>query len=193
MYKLVVGMTALFELLAAAMAFSSIASRQWGMMGKSFLAMISLLLPLIISRGAMSRGLCLPTTFEVVAVLFIFCAQYLGELKNFYHLFWWWDILLHGAFGGYAVIVAKHLVQGIIVKEQAVSEQRFKLFIGIFAFCFAVALGAIWEVFEFLGDYLTGFNMVKGGLADTAGDLLVKILVALAATILCCRSTNRQK
>jgi hypothetical protein len=44
-------------------------------------------------------------------------------------------------------------------------------FIALFAFCFAVTVGAVWEIYEFAGDSLFGLNMQKFKLAD--GTLLV--------------------
>jgi uncharacterized membrane protein YjdF len=51
--------------------------------------------------------------------------------------------------------------------------------IAFFAFCFAVAIGATWEIFEFGMDQLFGLNMQKSGLVDTMGDLIVDSIGAL--------------
>lgn len=42
-----------------------------------------------------------------------------------------------------------------------------------FGFCFALAFGAVWEIFEFNVDQFFGTNMQKSGLMDTMGDLMV--------------------
>jgi len=76
-------------------------------------------------------------------------------------MFWWWDLFLHGIFGGYGVIIAMHLIQEVIQKEKKVSTKRFATFSLIFAFCFSITLGTLWEIFEFLGDYFFNANMVK--------------------------------
>jgi len=47
-----------------------------------------------------------------------------------------------------------------------------------FAFCFAMTIGALWEVFEFGMDQMFGMNMQKTGLDDTMGDLIVNTLGA---------------
>ena len=62
---------------------------------------------------------------------------------------------------------------------------RFTLFAIIFAFSFSIALGTLWELFEFVGDYLFKTNMVKGGLEDTSTDLLVKVVAAFITSIIC--------
>lgn len=42
-----------------------------------------------------------------------------------------------------------------------------------FAFCFAVMIGAVWEIWEFTLDQLFGLNTQKSGLVDTMWDLIV--------------------
>jgi hypothetical protein len=116
---------------------------------------------------------------------FVILAQYLGEIKKFYQIFWWWDLLLHAIFGSYALIIALYLIKGIIRKEQGTSDQRFTLFIIIFAFSFSITLGTLWEMFEFIGDYLFKAGMVKGGIEDTSTDLLINIMAAFITAIIC--------
>jgi len=53
------------------------------------------------------------------------------------------------------------------------------MFSAIFAFSFSVALGTIWEAFEFSGDFLFKTGMVKGGLEDTSTDILINIAASL--------------
>jgi uncharacterized membrane protein YjdF len=63
-------------------------------------------------------------------------------------------------------------------------------FVAFFAFLFAVAIGALWEIFEFAMDALFGMNMQKpmlgdpSGLTDTMWDLIVDTLGALVISIL---------
>lgn len=63
-------------------------------------------------------------------------------------------------------------------------------FIALFAFCFAVMIGVIWEIYEFSLDRLLGYNMQKfrglgqDGLVDTMLDLIVDSLGALVISIL---------
>jgi uncharacterized membrane protein YjdF len=58
-------------------------------------------------------------------------------------------------------------------------------FVAMFAFLFAVAVGAVWEIFEFSMDRLVGTRMQKpmlgdpSGLTDTMFDLIVDTLGAL--------------
>lgn len=184
--KLPVGIAILFETILLVMLIVSMISKQWKDFFLVLLAIVCLLLPFIITYLAKKKHIMLPSSFQTVTLLFIFSAQYLGELRKFYSL-WWWDLLLHAFFGGYAVIIALHLRKGIIQKDQATTNQRFTFFTALFAFCFSITLGTLWEIFEFGGDYFFKTTMVKDGLHDTATDLIVKIIAALLTAAFFCR------
>lgn len=175
----------LFETILIITAFLSIASRQWKNVSLTLLAMVCLSLPFLITYSANLKNFVLPPSFQSTTVVFVFLAQYMGEIRKFYQIFWWWDLLLHAIFGSYALIIALYLIKGIFRKEQDTTEQRFTLFAIIFAFSFSIALGTLWEMFEFIGDYLFKSGMVKGGLEDTSTDLLIKILAAFITGIIC--------
>jgi len=182
--KLSVGLAMLFELILIVTAIISTVSRQWKNITLTLLAMVCLVLPFITKGICNKKNIVLPSSFEIIMLLFIFLAQYLGEIKKFYQIFWWWDLLLHAIFGSYSVIIALYSIRGITRKVQDTTNQGFTLFAIIFAFCFSIALGTLWEMFEYMGDYLLNTNMVKGGLEDTSTDLLVKILAAFITAII---------
>lgn len=183
--KLSVGIAVLFEIILMITAFVSIGSREWKELFLTVLAMTCLILPFLISRLASLKNIMLPPSFLPIMLVFVFLAQYLGEIKQFYVIFWWWDLLLHAIFGSFAVIIALYSIKGIIRKEQETPEQRFTLFAILFAFSFSITLGTLWEMFEFAGDYLLKSSMVKGGLEDTSTDLLIKILAAFITAVIC--------
>jgi len=191
--KLSVGLAALFEIILLVTGCISIASSQWKSVTLILLSMVCLILPFIITHISNMKNIVLPSSFEIVTVLFIFLAQYLGEINKFYQIFWWWDLLLHAIFGSYVVKIALFAIKGIIKKDQDTTKQRFTLFAIIFAFSFSIALGTLWEVFEFIGDNLLKTNMVKGGLEDTLSDLLVKVLAAFITSIVYYRILKNEK
>ncbi len=51
--------------------------------------------------------------------------------------------------------------------------------IAVFSLCFALAIGALWEIFEYSMDQTLGLNMQRSGLADTMEDLIVDSIGAL--------------
>jgi len=182
--KLSVGLAMLFVTILIGTAVMGIATRQWKTVYLTLLAMVCLSFPYIITYIAHRNNIVLPSSFESITIVFVFLAQYLGEIRHFYQVFWWWDLLLHALFGSCAVIIALHSIEGITRKEQDTSKRRFTIFIIIFAFSFSITLGTLWEMFEFTADYLFKSNMVKGGLDDTATDLLIKISAAFITSII---------
>jgi hypothetical protein len=126
-------------------------------------------------------NLVIPLEIELVALIFIYGTLFLGEALFFYHRFWWWDILLHTGsaivFGFVGFIVLYYLYS-----HHQVETKTYTL--GIFSFSFAIAIGVIWEIFEFFMDRTFGLNMQKSGLVDTMGDLIVDAFGALLASFI---------
>jgi putative membrane protein len=182
--KLSIGIAILFEIIMITTAIYKIISGQWEGLFLFPSAIICTTLPFIITHIAIKKKILLPSSFEFISVLFILLALYFGEIMKVYTTFWWWDLFLHGMFGGYTVLVGLHLIQGIIIKEKDITEKRFTIFTIIFAFSFTITLGTLWEMIEFLADYFFKANMVNGGLEDTATDLLIKIFFAFITSII---------
>jgi uncharacterized membrane protein YjdF len=131
----------------------------------------------------------LPSSIQVIITLFIFAAQYLGEIRNFYERFWWWDIMLHTT-SGFVLGIIGFMFVYLLNKNYDTNVTLSPIFIALFAFCFAVMIGAIWEIYEFGMDRLVGFNMQKfreagqDGLIDTMVDLIVDSIGALVVSVL---------
>lgn len=180
-----IGIAISFVTILIVTGFLGIVTRQWKNVFVTLLVMVCLSLPFIITYIANRKHLELPSSFQSITLVFIFLTLYLGEIRDYYHVFWWWDLLLHAIFGSYMVIIALHSIKGIIRAEQATTKHRFTLFTILFGFSFTIALGTLWEIFEFAADYLVITSMVKGGLNDTATDLLIKIITAFITSIIC--------
>nr|WP_275116131.1 hypothetical protein [Aliiroseovarius subalbicans] len=116
-----------------------------------------------------------PVSFYAGIVLFLFGTLFLGEAFDFYERFAWWDIVMHGAsamgFGLMGVIFALTLFEGDKYAAPAWA-------ISVIAFTFALAIGTLWEVFEFAMDQAFGLNMQKSGLNDTMSDLIIDAIGA---------------
>lgn len=118
----------------------------------------------------------IPVSFTAAIVVFICGTLFLGEVGDFYERFWWWDILLHtGSAIGFGLIGFVALF--MLVKGDKLAAPP--LMVSMFAFCFAISIGAVWEIFEFAMDQLFGMNMQKSGLVDTMYDLIVDTIGAL--------------
>lgn len=125
----------------------------------------------------------IPREYEILAILFVFAALFLGEFRSYYARFWWWDIALHVTSGLLLGIVGFLLVY-VLNESSRIDMHMRPRFVALFAFVFAVACGAVWEMFEFGMDQLFGTQMQKpmlgdpSGLTDTMWDLIVDTLGA---------------
>jgi uncharacterized membrane protein len=152
----------------------------WTNLGMSILTLLVLFLPTIIEK---KLSIDFPSEFEIIVVIFIFAALYLGEMRSYYTKFWWWDIFLH-TFSGLIIGAVGFSLVDILNKNEKVSISLSPIFVSIFSFCFALAIGALWEIYEFAMDSIFGLNMQKSGLVDTMWDLIVDALGALVFSII---------
>jgi len=102
----------------------------------------------------------LPSALEIIILLFIFAAEILGELSNYYVNFHYWDTLLHTTWGFLCAAVGFSLVE-ILNRSKNIRFELSPLFLAICAFCFSMAIGVIWEFFEFGMDYVFHMDMQK--------------------------------
>ncbi|MFH1317169.1 MAG: hypothetical protein ABII01_06620 [Candidatus Woesearchaeota archaeon] len=124
-----------------------------------------------------------PSEFEILILIFIIFSMYLGEVHKFYYVFWWWDLMLHALSGIIIGIIGFSLVY-ILNEQRKIKLDLSPMFVAIFSFSFAIAIGVVWEIFEFSMDSLFGFNMQKSGLVDTMWDLIVDMFGALIVSAL---------
>ncbi len=134
-------------------------------------------------------GVHIPAEFQLLAVVFVFAALFLGEIQSYYVRFWWWDIALHTSSGLLMGILGFLLVY-VLNESERVDVHMRAHFVALFAFLFAVTVGTLWEIFEFAMDQIVGTNMQKpmlgdlSGLTDTMWDMIVNALGALAISAL---------
>lgn len=107
-----------------------------------------------------------------------------GGLFKLYDALWWWDDLLHGLSGGVLSLWGYYIARQASGNTPSMSP----LFCSFFAFCFALAGGVCWEIFEFLSDLslhtamqqwdmpaqaiVMGASYQGMGLRDTMSDLI---------------------
>jgi len=125
----------------------------------------------------------LPVQLEVLAVVFVYASLFLGEVHGYYERFWWWDALLHTG-SGFLLGILGFLLVHVINEHERIEMHMKPGFVALFAFVFAVGLGALWEIFEFAMDQMFGTKMQKSGLVDTMWDLIVDTLGALVISLL---------
>lgn len=142
----------------------------------AFVALATLMLslaPVVVARWA---EIVVPPSFIAAIVVFVGGTLFLGEVYDFYNRFWWWDLVMHsGSAVGFGLI-------GFVLVFMMFQGDRYAappIAVAFFAFCFALAIGALWEIFEFGMDQVFGLNMQKSGLMDTMWDLIMDFLGAL--------------
>lgn len=125
-----------------------------------FLCILTLVLFLLPSVIEMKFKIDLPGTFEIIIMLFIFAAEILGEINEYYIVFPFWDTMLHTINGFLAAAIGFSLVD-ILNRTEKVSFHLSPFFMALVAFCFSMTIGIIWEFFEFAMDYFFQFDMQK--------------------------------
>ena len=125
-----------------------------------FLCVLTLLLLVIPSLLQITFKVELPTTLEIIILVFIFAAEILGEISEFYLIFPFWDTVLHTLNGFLAAAIGFSLVDLLNRSERTVFHLS-PIFTAIVAFCFSMTIGVVWEFFEFGMDQLLGFDMQK--------------------------------
>ncbi len=130
--KIFVGLIRLSLVIAI---LGSIYELNWMALFVSSLALILSFIPWLLNK---KYDVALPNSIQLFIILFIYASLFLGELREFYFRFWWWDSLLH-LLSGIALGFAGFLIMYILFKTG-----KFKAnpaFIALFAFCFALTLG----------------------------------------------------
>lgn len=137
----------------------------------------------------------IPSTMLVLYALFLYSAIYLGEVRSFYYNVPHWDTILH-TFSGAMLGALGFSFITLLNRTDKVPVNLSPAFVAVFALCFAMALGVVWEIYEFTADVIMGTNMQKFGteagelflgqaaLKDTMKDLIVDTVGALAISVL---------
>lgn len=147
--------------------------------------MIVTLLPLLLRDRLSVR---MPYAFQILAVVFVFAALYLGSMQRFYVMFPWWDSILHFSSGLLLGILGLMLIY-LLNEDRRIDLSVKPLFMAVFSFTFALALGALWEIVEFLMDVMLGTTMQTptpgdpSGLTDTMIDLILDATGGLLVAI----------
>jgi len=137
-------------------------------------------LPIILGKRFDVR---IPHGFETLAVIFLYMSLFLGETQSYYTRFWWWDLVLHSG-SAFLLGILGFLMVYVLNERKEVDLDMKPKFIALFAFMFAVSIGALWEIFEYGMDQVFGLNMQKSGLQGTMWDLIVDVAGAAFISIL---------
>lgn len=150
-----------------------------------FLTGLVILLTLVPAFAWRRYRVFIPPEFQLAAALFVFLSLFLGSAFDLYYRFWWWDVVLHTG-SGFLLGIVGFLSMFLLNRTNRLPEGIRPGFVCFFGVTFAVFLGVLWEIFEFVLDRFTGLNMqtVETGVVDTMQDLIVDTLGAVIVALM---------
>ncbi|HIR56677.1 MAG TPA: hypothetical protein IAA54_03330 [Candidatus Gallacutalibacter pullicola] len=165
------------------------------MLVQCLLGIVAMLLP---GKLMQKFRIIIPQGMYILYIIFLYCAIYLGEVRSFYYSVPHWDDILH-CFSGAMLGALGFSFVALLNNSERVPVNLSPIFVAVFSLCFAVALGVIWEIYEFTFDGLLGLNMQKfaeevngelvpltghDALSDTMKDLIVDMVGAGTTSII---------
>lgn len=130
-----------------------------GEYNNAFFCLLSLVLFTIPFRLQKKFKITLPNTLEIIILCFIFAAEILGELNNFYIVIPHFDTILHTLNGFLAAGIGLSLFD--LLNKNINNINLSPIFLVIVAFCFSMTIGILWEFFEYGSDKLINADMQK--------------------------------
>lgn len=131
-----------------------------------------ILLPSIASK---ITHLSIPPIMEILYIVFCTGSIICGEIFDFYGLIHGWDSLLH-TFSGVLFGILGFVIINTFNRVDGKDFKFSPLFVSFWVLCFGLAMGAIWEIIEYLCDEWLGTNMQQYMVSDStlaAGEALV--------------------
>lgn len=120
----------------------------------------------------------LPFALELGIVAFIFLTLFLGWIEQFYDRIPLWDAFLHFQSG--LLLGATGYVLVYILNEQHTKKLSLSPgFVTFFATTFSIAVGVLWEIFEFAADTVSQGTYWQADNTDTMYDLIANAVGTL--------------
>lgn len=143
----------------------------------SLLALLITLLPFIIKRN---YNIALPWFFDIIIIIPIFLDVF-GIATHLYEKIWFYDLITHYLATAMISIISFTLVYTLYYLEIIRVRVRWLVFLTIM---FCLAIGALWEIFEFIVDFSVGKQIMQDSLQDTMTDLILDFLGGIITAIL---------
>ena len=145
------------RLIVVATLVSSILRKEYESAFICLLVLVLYMLPFFIQQNF---GIELPSTLEIIILLFIFAAEILGELNCYFITFPYWDTMLHTTTGFLCAATGFALID-ILNRNSRIKFTLSPVYVALVAFCFSMTVGVLWEFFEFGADHLLHWDMQK--------------------------------
>lgn len=140
-----------------------------------FYALLALAISYVPDLVKKTTKLYITSELRFIFLIYIFLAQFLGEIGDFFNKVSFWDTMLHLLSAFYFTLIGYIIVYLTVYKKET-EKQVSLLFASLFAFSFSNTIGIFWEIFEYLVDIIFDFNMQKSGLVDTMDDLIACVI-----------------
>lgn len=117
---------------------------------------------------------------EILYVLFIFLAHFMGSIVNLYQKIYWYDSFAHFLSGIAVSFGATYIL--VILKKYDKNSIIFNI---LFILGISFLMAGLWEIFEFISDNIfnkDAQNVLTTGVDDTMKDMIVAAL----GTVLYC-------
>ena len=155
--KLVVTVYVLLRLSVIVMLVAQMFNGNFENVYTCILALLLFSLPSLIERRL---HIDLPDTLEIIILLFIYAAEILGEIQEYYVIIPFWDDILHTLNGFLFAAVGFSLVN-ILNRNKRVMLALSPFYMAVMAFCFSMTIGVLWEFFEWGVDTFMAKDMQK--------------------------------
>lgn len=155
--KLVVTVYVLLRLSVIVMLVAQMFNGNFENVYTCILALLLFSLPSLIERRL---HIDLPDTLEIIILLFIYAAEILGEIQEYYVIIPFWDDILHTLNGFLFAAVGFSLVN-ILNRNKRVMLELSPFYMAVMAFCFSMTIGVLWEFFEWGVDTFMAKDMQK--------------------------------
>ena len=149
----------IYMVLRILVIFSAIREMYMGNYTNAALCILSLVLFTFPSIIEDTLNIEFPSLYESIIYLFIFSAEILGEINNFYEIFPYFDTILHTINGFLCAGLGFSMID--VLNKRSKKFSLSPLYLAIAAFCFSMTIGVMWEFFEYGADKLLMTDMQK--------------------------------
>lgn len=143
----------------------------------SLVALFVTLLPFIISKN---YNITLPWFFDIIIIVPIFLDVF-GQATRLYEKIWFYDLITHFLVTAMISIIAFTLVYTLYYIKVIRIRLGWLIFMTIM---FSIAMGALWEIFEFIIDTIIGEQVWQDSLQDTMTDMISVVFGGTLAALL---------
>ena len=146
------------------------------------------IIPLALLPNIVKKKIKITERIEVIYLLFLFIAHFLGSIVNLYYQISWYDTFVHYMSGWITASL------GYIICVKACEKNN--KFISLFLLTFSSLIAVMWEIFEFTCDLLfhkDAQNVLTTGVTDTMTDLIVALFGCITVLILSYLEGNHKR